>query len=78
MFNGMELQSMYLIEIIKDGYSPTERLEEATVSSSGTNQAQLSGLDSLGQFGLVLRVCQRKCAQRSVIGFRFIPPDYSF
>ena len=71
---SMAWKCMYLIDIIKDGYTPTERLEP-TISSSGTNQAQLSALDSLGQFGLVLRVCQRKCAQRSVIGFRFIPPD---
>ena len=74
MFKCMESQSVHVIEIIKNGYTATER-PEPTVSSSGTNLAQLSGLDSLGQFGLVLRVCQRKCAQRSVIGFRFIPPD---
>ena len=52
MFKGMELQSMHAIEIIKNGYTPTER-PEPTVSSSGTNQVVRSGLDSLGQFGLV-------------------------
>ena len=35
----------------KNGYTATER-PEPTASSSATNQAELSGLDSLGQFVL--------------------------
>ena len=77
MFKCMESQSAHVIEIIKNGHTATER-PEPTVSSSATNQAELSGLDSLRQFGLVLGVCQCTCAQCSVTGFRFIPPDYSF
>ena len=52
MFKGTELQSLHVIEIIKNDYTPTER-PEPTVSCSGTNQVERSGLDSLGQFGLV-------------------------
>ena len=77
MFKCMESQSVHVIEIIKNGHTATER-PEPTVSSSATNQAELSGLDSLRQFGLVLGVCQCTCAQCSVTGFRFIPPGYSF
>ena len=43
---------MHAIEIIQNGYTPTEP-PEPTASSSGTNQVERSGLGSLGQFGLV-------------------------
>ena len=43
---------MHVIEIIKNGYNPTEH-PEPTVSSSGTKQVELSVLIALGN--LVLR-----------------------
>ena len=52
MFKGMESQSVHVIEIIKNGYNPTEH-PEPTVSSSGTKQVELSVLIALGN--LVLR-----------------------